>query len=399
MRKDGKEAIIEISSAVSQRGDIPTNILYIRDVTQRKEMQAELEKSENLYRTVFNTTGTAMQILDGEGNIMRVNEEWVNLFGYTSQEAEGKIHHTELLPKNRIKFQENIFHRRLAEPDSVPNTYETQIIDKMGYKKNVLIAASLIPQTAMRVISLLDITEIKQIERRLRNSESRLRLLSRRIIKAAEAERVGIARELHDELAQGLVVTRLEAVSLADKLQESSQSKQIAYIIEKIDKLLDDVRDISSNLRPKMLDELGLVGAIQWYVRDFERRTGIPCFLEINENAVGVVAGKELAIEAYRILQEAMLNALRHSKAERIVIGVSTKKEKLIISIADNGIGINKREIDSTTSLGLLGMQERASLAGGSFNLRTRPGKGTRIILSFPLSSTGLLDHTEMRRI
>lgn len=385
IRKDGVEFFVELTGAFTTYQGKRANVVFIRDITLRKEIQEKLEESENLYRTIFNTTGTAMQILDGEGTVIKVNEEWVKLFGYTRQEAEGKICYLQLVPKNRMIYQEKVFRRTLVVPASLPKTYEAKIVDIKGERKDVFVTASSIPQTNLHVVSLLDITLLKQIQRRIKNSESRLRLLSRRMIKTAEEERVGIARELHDELAQGLIVIRFDAVSLKERVRESSLYEQLDGMIERVDTLLNSVRDISTRLRPKMLDELGLLGAIQWYVKNFEQHMGIPCKVNMNVKAIEVSISKEISIEAYRILQEAMLNVFRHSKADGIVIDLFIKRGKLVVSIVDNGIGINVKAIDSSSSLGLLGMQERASLAGGNLTIRTRSKRGTRITASFPL--------------
>jgi signal transduction histidine kinase len=135
-----------------------------------------------------------------------------------------------------------------------------------------------------------------------------------------------------------------------------------------------------------MLDELGLVGAVYWYIEDFERRTGMPCLVNIDNNITKVLVTPEVAIEAYRIIQEAMLNALVHSKATKITVGMSLKSRKLIVDIADNGIGIDIKKSDRSSSLGLLGMQERAALAGGSLQIQTHPARGTRITALLPLN-------------
>jgi PAS domain S-box-containing protein len=378
-KKDKREITIELTGAFSNYEGKRANVLYIIHITQRKDMQDQLEKSENLYRTLFNTTGTASSVLDNDGTLLLVNDEWSRLFGYSRDEAEGKMRGAELVPENKRKFMQNNF-------ISTKSNYASKGITKKRELKDLLVTANLIPGTDMRIVSCLDITQIKEIERRLINSESRLRLLSRRIIKTAETERQGIARELHDELSQNLVVTRIEAISLAEQLQAPDQARRMSCIVERIDHLIETVRNISTNLRPIMLDELGLVGAVHWYIEDFERRTGMPCLVNIDNNITKVLVTPEVAIEAYRIIQEAMLNALVHSKATNIIIGMSLKSRKLIVDIADNGIGIDIKKRDGSSSLGLLGMQERAALAGGSLQIQTYPARGTRITAFLPVN-------------
>jgi PAS domain S-box-containing protein len=376
-KKDKREITIELTGAFSTYEGKQANVLYIRDITQRKDMQERLKKSENLYRTLFNTTGTASSVLNNDGTLLLVNDEWSKLFGYSREEAEGKMKGAELVPKNKREFMRSNF-------IYAKSNYMSQGITKKKEIKDLFVTANLIPGTDMRIVSCLDITPIKEIERRLINSESRLRLLSRRIIKTAETERQGIARELHDELSQNLVVTRIEAISLAEQLQAPDQARRMSSIVERIDHLIETVRNISTNLRPIMLDELGLVGAVHWYIEDFERRTGMPCLVNIDNNITKVLVTPEVAIEAYRIIQEAMLNALVHSKATNIIIGMSLKSRKLIVDIADNGIGIDIKKRDGSSSLGLLGMQERA-LWRGKPQIQTNRQED-RITALFPMN-------------
>lgn len=387
IRKDGTKVPIELTGAFTTYQRKRANVVYIREIGERKHMEKALEQSENLYRTLFDTTGTATHILDGKGAVLMVNEEWTRLFDYTKEEAEGKINYLQLVPPNKRQLIEGNFKERALNHESVPKTFDTELLTKNNKIINALLTVSMIPGTDMRVISSLDITRIKQFENRLRRSESRLRLLSRRVMSAEEAERLRIARELHDELAQELVAVRMEAASLAEKLKEPGAVQRVAGMVGAIDKLLDTVHEISTSLRPKLLDELGLVGAVQWYVEDFERRTGISCPISFHNGAAQAAVGREVAIAAYRIVQEAMVNALRHSKSDRIGIDISIRRSRLLIAVIDNGIGINMNELHDRSSLGLLGMHERAALVGGILRIRGNPGRGTRVSASLPLCS------------
>jgi PAS domain S-box-containing protein len=396
-RKDGSEAIIEFHSMLTHYKKMPALTLLIRDITQYKELQSRLGKTERLYHTIFNTSVTAMHILDDSGTIILVNDQWEKLFGYSKQQAEGKMKCKQLIPKTQLRPIEAYTEKRVHLPVTAPKIYEGQIKDGAGKHKDVLITLNTISGTSMYVVSYIDITSLKQVERRLRNSEARLRMLSRRMICATETERDKIARELHDELSQGLVAARLEAISLAEKLHEPVQISRINSLIENLGNLLDTVRNISADIRPKMLDELGLVGAIQWYIERFEQRTSIPCLINIDKNISTIELEKEVISEIYRILQEALLNVFRHSKANYIITSMYLRNNKLIVSISDNGIGFDIKKLGASQSLGLLGMHERAALAGGKLKIQTHPGKGTRITASFPLRTSEPVDKAKVK--
>lgn len=396
-RKDGSEAIIEFHSILTHYKKMPALTLLIRDITQYKELQSQIGKTERLYRTIFNTSVAAMHILDSNGTTILVNDQWEKLFGYSRQQAEGKMKCTQLIPKNQLRPIETYIEKRTHSPAAAPKIYEAQIKDSAGKHKDILITLNTISGTSMYAVSYMDITSLKRIERRLRNSESRLRMLSRRMICAVEAERDKIARELHDELSQGLIAARLEAISLTEKLHEPIQIARINSLIENLDNLLDTARNISADIRPKMLDELGLVGATQWYMERFEQRTGIPCLINIDKNISTIELDKEVVTEIYRILQEALLNVFRHSKANHITTSMYLRNNKLVVSISDNGIGFDIKKLGASPSLGLLGMHERAALAGGKLRIQTHPGKGTRITASFPLRTSEPVDKAKVK--
>jgi len=229
-----------------------------------------------------------------------------------------------------------------------------------------------------------DIDERKKAEDALKRSESQLRLLSRRVLEVQEEERSRIARELHDQLGQELVALKIEAVSLAERLEDSQLHERAGSVLSLVEQLDATAHRIAVSLRPEILDELGLVRAIQWFAEDFERRSGVSCPVE---SPVGELSlPKPIATCAYRILQEALTNVWKHAKASQVKIKVSTKDDILFVSIADNGVGVDLKRLSDATSLGLLGMRERARLVGGKLDLRSnRRGKGFVVTAQLPM--------------
>jgi signal transduction histidine kinase len=222
-----------------------------------------------------------------------------------------------------------------------------------------------------------DVTVVKK-------AEDQLRRLSAGIMASQEKERAAIARELHDELGQVLTALRMDAVWLRDHLDKSDPkgSRRAITMCELIDKTIEEVRGIALRLRPGVLDNLGLVDALEFYTTDFERRTEISCTFD----PAGVPAVTDtLATAAYRIAQEALTNVARHAGASRVHVALAADNGHLVLSVLDDGCGFNTAVLTEAEALGVAGMRERAALVGGKLSVSSRPGDGSRVEFRVPL--------------
>ena len=222
-----------------------------------------------------------------------------------------------------------------------------------------------------------DITELKK-------AQEQLRLLSGSIMAGQEKERAAIARELHDELGQVLTALRIDAVWLSERLKgrDAQAGTRALAMCDLIDTTIDEVRALATRLRPGLLDDFGLIDALDYYTKYFGQRTGITCiFKHLNMPQVDDL----VATAAYRITQEALTNAARHAFATKVKIDLQVKRGVLTLSVADNGRGFDPQKLSESDCLGLAGMRERASLLGGSLELQSQPGKGTRVYFRLPL--------------
>lgn len=218
-----------------------------------------------------------------------------------------------------------------------------------------------------------------------------LRPLSVRLELARETERARVARELHDELGQVLTSLKLEFMWLVDEIKRGPPPpgiqtvNKLQSLIGLIEVSIQSVRRISTDLRPAVLDHLGLAEAIRWEATKFEARTGIRCRLACNIERE--LADRTRSVAVFRILQEALTNVARHAHAGAVRIDVREQGKMLKLVVKDNGRGITKAEASSVESIGLLGMQERAKVVEGRISITGSPGRGTTVTLEIPLVS------------
>ncbi len=231
-----------------------------------------------------------------------------------------------------------------------------------------------------------EIAERRLAEERVRESEEKLRALAAHLITVREEERTHIAREIHDELGQVLTGLKMELTWLAKRLRDSQKPliEKTKSMFGLIDLTIQSVRRISAGLRPEMLDEMGLVAAIGWHAKEFQRRTGIRCRIKLPDE--GRTLDKDLSTTVFRIFQEILTNVARHSRATRVDVDISISDERLTLEVVDNGVGISSRALNDGKSLGLLGMQERALRFKGEIDISGSPGHGTRVAVLIPLA-------------
>jgi signal transduction histidine kinase len=222
--------------------------------------------------------------------------------------------------------------------------------------------------------------------------DSQLRALSMRIEKAREEERTGIAREIHDQLGQALTVLKMDLAWIARRANKPegigapALLERVAELSSMTDEIISQVRRISAELRPGVLDDLGLVAAVTWKAQEFEKRTEILC--AARSSVEGVPISPELGTTVFRVLEEALTNVARHAKAKRVDIRIDAKDGWLTLRVRDDGKGIRPEDLASGRSLGLLGMRERARRHGGTASFTPLEPHGTELLLKLPLTAT-----------
>ena len=231
-------------------------------------------------------------------------------------------------------------------------------------------------------VVLEDITERKRTERESQHSLLELQALNAQLQSVREEERTRLARELHDELGQSLTAIKIGLAALRTAPGQGLHSQGVDGIISLVDETIHSVRRISTELRPGILDHLGLAAAVEWAAEEFQSRTGILCQLSLP--GADLAIGAELATAFFRIFQEALTNIARHAGATRVSVSLSQQNGDVLLEVCDNGRGIRPDQHPGPKSLGILGMRERTLLLGGEFFIAGAPGGGTTVRVRIP---------------
>jgi two-component system sensor histidine kinase UhpB len=269
-----------------------------------------------------------------------------------------------------------------------PISSEYRLVDRDGHEHWFKDTATVIRDAEGRPAFIqgvmLDIGERKQREAAEALAKAQLQALGKRMESVREEERTRIAREVHDELGQSLTALRLELAVLGAALpQDPALAARVASMDELIGRTVDTVRRISYELRPGVLDTLGLIAAIEWQTREFERRSGIACELALPAAEPEIRPNRATAI--FRVFQEILTNIARHAGATQVDVCVSLPAGNLLLEVADNGRGFPAENGEGRASLGLLGMRERVAEFGGLVSIDSQPGRGTHIAVAVPM--------------
>ncbi len=293
------------------------------------------------------------------------HEQWKDFFVYKLPSGEVVV------------VYEDVSMRKFA--DNVLSRYREQLEEQVQERTHELIEAN-------EKLNL-EVAERKKKARELRVTAEKLRMLSSHLQTVREEERRRIALEVHDDLGQELTVFKMNLKALEKRGREDERFKERVQDLSKaIDGIIHSVRKIASELRPAVLDDLGLDAALEWQMQVFSEKSGIESGFstQVDSDAID----SDLATALFRISQEALTNVARHSGASRVEVRLFSQGEGLIMTVKDNGRGIMEKELTGTSSLGLLGMKERASAFGGEVEINGVKGEGTTITVRIPFATT-----------
>jgi len=352
-----------------------------RDITEELRARRALRQSEERYRELFENSRDAIYLHDMDGRYLSVNRAAEDLTGYSRDEILGRDFTGFVAPRNVPSIRRN-FCKKLEKKGAT--MYEVEVIAKDGRPVPVEVSSRIIYNDAVPVGVQGTVRNISERKR----SQERLRAYSRRLVEAQEMERKKIARELHDEIGQILTAVRLGLHAVKRTSETSASLSQIDETVVIVDEALERVREMSLELRPAMLDDLGLVAALRWYLNRFCERAGIGGRVHADFGDEFRLPHK-LEIACFRIVQEALTNVARHADASVVDIAMKRSNRELRLRVVDDGKGFDVDKLlasFSSKSFGLHGIEERAFDVGGEIEIRSSPGDGTELCATFPLS-------------
>jgi len=346
-----------------------------------------LEKQRVLLDELFEQAPQAVALTDLHDRVVRVNKEFTRIFGYSPDEVHGKRLSDLIAPDGSQdevqKFANLVARGRRVDAEGVRKRKDGSVLDISVVRVPVSVSGEQIAGYAI----YRDVTATKRAERELQRSLEQLRALAARLHSAREEERSRVAREIHDELGQALTAIKIDFASLLRDLgqDQGATSPRSQSILKLLGQAIQSVRRIGTELRPGILDDIGLVAALDWAAEDFQTRTGTKCQITLPDVDIRLIP--EHATALFRIFQETLTNVARHAEATQVDARLSKENSSLVLEIHDNGKGISEEGLSGKFSLGILGMRERALLLGGTLTISSTLGKGTTVRVLIPDSS------------
>jgi len=397
LRSDGTEFPIEASISQATDGRRRLFTVILRDITLRKRSEAEsqrmrtaLDATQARLSAIVDSAMDAVITVDEEQKIVLFNRAAEQLFRIRREEILGSaLDH--LLParfrgahRGHIEAfgRTGVTSRRMGDVTTL-----WALRADTGEEFPIEASISQASEGGQRYFTVIlrDITTRKQSEDALRESERELRELSARVLEAREDEKAHIARELHDELGQLLTALKMDLSWMRERVREGETGAKLEEMGRLLDQTVSSTRRISADLRPLMLDDLGLADAASWLVDDFSKRSGVRCEIKLHGDGPLTAAPKQVATAVYRAIQESLTNIARHSGAKSAWILLAAENGSIEVEVEDDGRGIAPEDLAKTRSLGLKGMRERISYLGGSFEVARAPRGGTRLRIKVPL--------------
>lgn len=389
LRKDGTEFPVDIMLSYLENEKGMLVLSTIRDITERKKTEEYIKKQKLMLAQAEELTHLGSWEWNIKEDIITWSDELYNIYGLKSKpeitfeyylsliHAVDRDNVRKTITEALEKKQNFEMYERIVKPD-----HEIRILFSRG-----ILHLDTNGEPSSMVGSCLDVTDFKKTENELRSSKDQLRALAASLHSAREEERLYIAREIHDRLGQGLTAMKMDSFHLKKSIMNKTPKAQLIAIIENfvriIDNQIENVRNISRELRPEVLDHFGLISAIEWQLNEFSSKSGIKAEMKSYTDNIEMDSSKSIAI--FRIVQEALTNIIRHAEASRVLVSVTKSETDLIIEIADNGRGILPEEITDVKSIGVIGMKERALIFGGEVDISGCTGEGTKVTIKAPL--------------
>ena len=386
-RRDGTLIDADVTTTGIEFDGRPALLVVVHDVTERRQMLERLTESEQQLRAIFETEPECVKLLDRQGRLLNMNPAGLTMIEAGSMdEVVGRDVLSIVAPEHRSAFAaltQQVF-------DGKSGTLEFEIVGLKGTRRWLETHAVPLPGADGRISALLgvtrDITIRKRAEGALARSRAQLRRLTARLEAVREEERTRIAREIHDQLGQALTALKMDLAWLRKKppRRAAAVARKLREMDAVIDGTIEETHRLASELRPRILDDLGLPAATRWLAEEFQRRSTLRCDVQVTSEEPRLGIAQATAV--FRILQEALTNVVRHARASAVEIRCFVVGDVLELFVRDDGRGITPAEADDQRSLGLLGIRERALTWSGEVLVRGEPGRGTTLRLIMPIA-------------
>lgn len=370
------------------RGRIVGMSSVVRDITAQKQAEAALSEEQEFVSTLMDTAGALVIVLDDEARILRFNRACERVSGYAFAEVQGRSV-WPMIPPDQEGEVKRVFDHLVS--DRSPSTFENDWVSTNGSRRRIAWVNTPILGDGGSIKYILcvgiDITERRRMEEALRRNRAELRSLTARLLGAEEESRRLLARELHDQMSQDLAALAIDLEILLRELPPSRETvkEHLEDYGRRVGRLSEDVRSMAHQLHPSILEDLGLPAALGLYCEEVSRRFGMPVSFRTHRV---LELTKETATCLYRVAQEALQNAARHSGSERVMVRVGGTATGALLSVRDTGVGFDPGTTrGGERGLGVISMEERVRVVGGRLSVRSRPGRGTRVRVWVPLEA------------
>jgi PAS domain S-box-containing protein len=358
-------------------GEVDAFVIYKASA----EQVVLLEGADSPYRLLMEEMEQGACLMTPDGRVLYCNQHLASLLQTTRKEIVGGRLQSWLPAAERARFNTLLSQALLG---TVRDEFTFAAAERLELPARLV--CSLMAHDELPILSAMvtDLTDQKHMQAQLADSAQQLRRLATRLQAAQEEERTRIAREIHDELGGALTGLKMDLAQLGRRIPNADDDLRgrLAALIQSVDSMVSMLRRIATDLRPAILDDFGLVAAIQWQLADFQTHSGIDYELVSPDDYIPLSREKSTAI--FRIFQEALTNVARHAEASRVTVHLEHLADSLRLLVRDNGRGISEQELEGKHSLGLLGMRERIQLLAGEFNIYATPGQGTTIQVDIP---------------
>jgi PAS domain S-box-containing protein len=390
LRANGEE--FPIDASISQHTEQGRKIftVILRDVTERVRNEQVVERNEARMRGILDSAMDAIITIDEDQRVVLFNRAAETVFGWLRDEAIGEP--LEKFIPQRFRGEHAGHVRRFGETGvSSRRMGESRVVRGMrrnGEEFPIDASISQVAQGGRRFFTVIlrDVTRRVQSEEALKRSREEIRQLAMAATTAREQEKSRIARELHDELGQALTALKIDIGWLRTQPgMQAAAVEKLSAMQSLVDATVAAARRISADLRPLMLDDLGLAAATEWLVETFRGRTGIACELDAAEKDLDLHDPHATAV--FRVLQECLTNIAKHAGASTVRVGVARDGPAILLTVRDDGRGFDAGAAPKEGSFGLLGLRERASLLHGEVAIESAPGKGTTVRMRLPIST------------